>query len=326
MVRYIKIDSFEIFKKQLITFMQSVPFGRYLSDKSVDANEAIQHELSVLDDYINTGGLCYVATTEDGDITGIIGFHFSSWDTEVLKKRTAIIKYFLIKELASRQDKDTSTNLIDIFHTWAEKNSIDVTTAKLETQYFTPVIVLQEHGYIFYECNTIKTLDLTTDNHWNFKNVKFHYATAEDLENLKKLALKNTFKKSHFYLDEKFDSKNVDNLYAKWINSALNSNQSIILTEHNSSISGVFIYDIITNPYLFKKKVAVWKFAAVETSLRHKGLGLALFQATLQSCIDQKVDIIDTSLAEKNILSQKLHDKFGFKLVYTLYTFHKWFK
>jgi len=57
----------------------------------------------------------------------------------------------------------------------------------------------------------------------------------------------------------------------------------------------------------------------------NKGLGLALFKAVIQSCIDHNVAVIDTDLVEKNIVSQRIHDKFGFNLVYTLYTFHKWF-
>jgi RimJ/RimL family protein N-acetyltransferase len=325
MIRFEKIEDFCTLTKQLQLFMQSVRFGRYLSDSSLDVDNAIQYELSVMENYINNSGVCYLAISEENIVNGIIGFHYSSWDTDVLAKRTAIIKYLLIKEVELYQDRDISSNLVDIFHAWAKENLIDVAIVKPETRYFTPIIVLQEKGYMFYECNTIKTISLKTDNKWDFSDIQFRYAKADDLENLKKFALKNTFKKSHFYLDTKFDLEKVDLFYAKWIDSALNSNQKIVLIEYENNIAGVFIYDIEGQTNLFKGKHGIWKFAAVDSSLRNKGLGLALFQAVMQSCIDHNVDVIDTDLVEKNIVSQRIHDKFGFKLVHTLYTFHKWF-
>jgi RimJ/RimL family protein N-acetyltransferase len=325
MIRFEKIEDFGRLSKHLYLFMQSVRFGRYLSDNSLDIDKAIHYELSVIENYINNAGVCYVAISESNNINGLIGFHYSFWDTDVLAERTAIIKYLLIKEVELYQERDISSNLVDIFHAWAKDNLIDVAIVKPETRYFTPIIVLQEKGYMFYECNTIKTISLMADNQSDFSDTQFRYAKADDFEKLKIFALKNTFKKSHFYLDARFDQKKVDLLYAKWIDSALNSDQKIVLIEYENNIAGVFIYDIEEQPELFKCKHGIWKFAAVDSSLRNKGLGLALFQAVMQSCIDHNVDVIDTDLVEKNIISQRIHDKFGFNLLYTLYTFHKWF-
>lgn len=325
MTRFEKIEDLGTRSEQLYLFMQSVRFGRYLSDNSLDVDKAIQYELSVIENYINNTGVCYVAISESNNIKGLIGFHYSSWDTDVLAKRVAIINYLLIKEVEIHQDRYIAINLVDIFHAWAMENLIDVAIVKPETRYFTPIIVLQEQGYMFYECTTVKTISLKTHFKWNFSDISFRYAKADDLKELKKLALRNTFKKSHFYLDSKFDSEKVDLLYAKWIDTALNSNQKIVLIEYEKNIAGVFIYYIEEQTKLFKEKHGVMTFAAVDSSLRNKGLGSTLFKATMQSCIDHNVDVCDSPPAEKNIVSQRIHDKFGFKLVHTLYIFHKWF-
>lgn len=326
MIHFERINDFRVFEKQLHRFMQSVSFGRYLSDRSVDSNIAIKYELGVLKEYIKNDGICYVGVSEYNNIYGIIGFHYSSWDTDVLGKRTAIIKYLLIREYELSYDRDISTQLIDLFHLWAEENIIDVAIVKLETRCFTPIFILQRKGYIFFECNTIKALDLTKNVHWDLEKTDFRFANKDDLEYLKTFALKNTFTKSHFYLDTNFDKEKVNSLYAKWIDSALSSNKNIILIEYGKIIAGVFIYDIETLPNLLDRKTANWHFGAIDGSLRNRGLGSNLFQSVIQACIDQKIEIINSDLVAKNAVSQRLHDKLGFKLVHTTYTFHKWFR
>jgi len=201
-----------------------------------------------------------------------------------------------------------------------------VSIVKLDSQYFLPVKHLQANHYTFYECVTQKTILIDEINFIIPANLNFRFAKNEDKKKLIELASKNTFKKSHFYLDLNFDLENIDKMYSKWIDSALDSEKRVIVIEEENEIAGVFIYSIANFIQNFDKKIGIWEFAAIDSKFRNKGLGMRLFYSALQACINDGVHVIDTILVEKNIISQRFHDKLGFRLVNTYYTFHRWFK
>lgn len=324
MIRYCEIQNFSEWEKELREFIRLVPFGRFLSDKRIEFDNSVEFELINLKNYSQKGSII-LAIGEERDIVGLIGFHFSKWDTEVFLSRMAFLQYFLVKEFDPIGEKEIANNLVLAFHTWVKKNKISVVITKLDTQYFTPIIVLQQHGYILYECVTFRSLDVTKKMRSSIDDLQYRFATGADRTTLKKISLKNSFEKSHFYLDKNFKIERVELMYSKWIENALNSKQKIVIVEENNQIAGAFIYDLVAYSSILNKRFGIWKSAFVDTSFRGKGIGSKLFESTLNSCINDGVDIIDSTLVEKNIISQNFHDKLGFRLVNTLYTLHKWF-
>lgn len=314
------------YQRELIEFFQNVPFGRYLSDKNFINEKSIIYELSILESYINETGLCFVLKDENDRILGLIGFHFSNWDSEVLKRKTAIIKYYLIREDDNLGAKDASIKLINVFIKWARKNRIEFAIAKVDSNYSIPMLTLQEMDFLFLECSMINTTKVNDIPNDKIVPPRYRHANINDLDCLKDLAKSNTFKKSHFYLDKRLSDEIVDSLYVKWIDSAVKSNKKILVIEIENQIVGMFIYEAIIDNLHFGKRIAKWQSAFVSSEYRGHGLGNALFQAVIHSCKSLDIEIIDSELAEKNIISQKLHEKYGFKLVFTTYTFHKWFK
>lgn len=324
MITYNKILDFSSCEKRLREFIKTTPFGRFLSDRRIGFENSVDFELMNLKSYSEKGSII-LAVNDNGEILGLIGFHFSAWDTDTFFKRMAILQYFLVKEFDVKIEKEIANHLVDIFHQWTKENQIKVVITKLDTQYFTPILILQQNGYILYECITFRSLNVSADIKLLGERIKYRYALESDKEKLKSISLKNTFTKSHFYLDTNFDIERVELMYSRWIENALNSKQKIVIIEDNNLIAGVFIYDLVNHSSTLNKKFGVWKSAFVDSSFRNKGIGLKLFKATLQSCINDGVDIVDSTLVEKNIISQSFHDKLGFRLVNTLYTLHKWF-
>jgi len=323
MITILSLENISEYEEAIKSFFRSVPFGRYLSDRKLDKNRSINFEFDSLVRYIKHGNLI-IKLKNKNEVLGLVGFHLSDWDTVIFKKRMAILQYFITVENKLNFDKIVANQLLNIFHDWASKNKIDVVITKIDTKYFAPILVLQEHGYIFYETITFRSIEVQNLKRAYYGN-EFRFAVESDKEDLKKLALKNTFKKSHFYLDSNFELARVEEMYSNWIMNALSSSQKILVMEVDSKIVGVFIYENIDLSSYFSKKFGIWKFAAVDGSFRDKGLGMNLFKAAINACIIDSNDIIDTSLVEKNIISQNFHDKLGFQLVNTLYTFHKWF-
>lgn len=321
MIKYTRADIYSV-EDTIKRLMRRQPFGRFLSDNKIDKLCAINFEWNRFIKFSKEGTIIY-AINDSSEVIGLIGFYFSKWDTEVFQKRVAFIQYFIVVENNIEADRGISDELLGKFHKWCEENKIDVVITKLDTQYFSPIFVLQQNKYILYETVTIQSLDVT-DNNKNEADIIFRFARDSDRVKLKKIALKNTFTKSHFYLDTNFPLDKVEKMYAKWIENALNSRQKIVIVEQCHKIAGVFIYDILDYTSVLNKKIGVWRSAFVDEEFRGKGIGLKLFKATLQSCINDGVDIIDSSLVEKNIISQTFHNKLGFRLINTLYTLHRW--
>lgn len=317
-------SNFSDYQDNIKSFFKLVPFGRFLSDHKLPILKSVELEYDNMFNYATTNGILYISIENDV-INGIIGFHFSSWDTDIFDKRMAILKYFLVHESNYIDDRSVASELLLLFHNWAKEQEIQVAVTKVETKYFNPVLILQENGYIFFETNTYRSVKAQDFLGKVDKNINYRFANKSDKERLKELALKSTFLKSHFYLDKNFESSKVDSMYAKWISNALESQQKVLVLEEENEIAGVFIYDNIDLEKYYGTKFGVWKFAALDSKFRKKGLGLSLFHATINACIEDGNSIIDTDLVDKNIISQNLHDNLGFKLVNTLYTFHKWF-
>jgi UDP-2,4-diacetamido-2,4,6-trideoxy-beta-L-altropyranose hydrolase len=324
MIEY-KIIDITHYEDAIKKLFHKQPFGRYLSDRKIEKPGAIAHEWNRLLEYSKKSTVI-LAIKDETEVIGIIGFHFSEFDTDVFQKRMAFLQYFMVEESDITFEREIAKSLLDQFHDWVKDNAIQVVATKLASQYFSPIYVLQEHGYILYENLYFETLDISKgDTNKDYKDIEYRYARDADKDTLKEIALNNTFSKSHFYLDTKFSVDRVDLMYARWIENALKSDQKIVIVEDDKKIAGVFIYDIVDYTETMNKKFAVWKSAFVDSSSRGKGIGLKLFRATLQSCIDDGADVVDSSLVEKNSISKSFHDKLGFRMTNTVYTLHKWF-
>ena len=325
MIQYKKISSIEDYNFLLDIFFGKVRYGRYLSDIKLDVDKSIQYEIKKLQAYAKSGNL-YFAIENNNKLIGMIGFQLSKWDTDIFEKRIAKIDYFLVDEKTLYANISIAEKLLSIFHSWVRENEIDVAIVRLDTNFFTPIIAVQKENYIFFECITIPVLDLISKPILKPANTTFRYFKKGKEEELKNFAVRNGYKKSHFYLDPKFNRDKVDRMYATWIGTALEKNQKMVIIEDGSNnVIGIFLYDVLDLTDVFNKKFGMWKYAAVDNKYRGKGYGKKLFYCAIKSCKENNVDIIDSGLATKNTPSVNLHTIFGFRNVCSLYTFHKWF-
>ena len=279
---------------------------------------SLELELNKLDEYAQKQGIWVFF--EQNEIVGLIGFHLSAWDTQHFNKKFGKIGYFIV----SRKHilgNDATEKLFGKFNEWAIKESIAIVSCKIESKYSSCSEMLQKNYFRFYECITERFLYPLP--HTN-PNVQYRYADKSDLPILKDIARRNTFEQSHFFLDNQFSNDDVQNMYIKWIENSFEEGQKIVITENQMEITGLLIFSVM-GPANHKQKTAVWNFAAVENKYRGVGIGDKLFKAGINAAIQEKCDRIDSSLVDKNIISQRLHEKNGFFLSNTYYNFHKWF-
>lgn len=299
------------------------PFGKILLDKKIDTEISIKYEWEEILKYSIESNLEYEYF--GGELVGVIGFHISQYDTAIFNKKTAILKYLIVEERGYPSEVSITKALLNKFHLWAKKNNIEVVIARIDSSFFNSILVLQDHKYIFYETISYQTLSKSEIDLENLSQIEFRFAKEEDLNLIKELALKNTFTKSHFYLDPEFSTSSTDLMYSNWIDNSFKSKDRIIVIEESTKIIGAFIYEVIDFGINLESKRAIWKSAFIDQNFRKKGLGKKLFKTALKACINEGVVNIDSSLVVKNIPSQNLHNSLNFKLVSVSYTFHKWF-
>jgi hypothetical protein len=322
-IALIKISgsNIENYRHKIKEFLIEVKYGRYMKESTSQKN--INHDIEVKKNFEkNPSHQLVVAVGDNDDILGVIGFQLSEWDSKIFKKRVVIIKTFATIEYSLYESYHIAEALIQHFERWVIFNRGEVIIAKIDTTYSSCIRVLSEKNYLHYETNLIQTLDLNEVSlAESLTSDKYRFADENDLDELKRIAGTNTFPLSHFYLDRRFKKKYVDNMYSKWIENSINSDDKILVIEHDSDIAGMFIYHLNEDSDL---KHATWKFAAVDKKYRKRNYGNKIFDLAIQSCIKDGAKWIDTSLAIKNTISLRIHSRLNFMPVMSLYTFHKW--
>ncbi len=316
-IKQLNVTNVELLKPLLKQFLIDTKYGRFLKDARF--NNAYFQELE-LKELINYGlsENIQIAFDNQGIIIGLIGYNFSDWDSNIFDNKVVIIRFFITIEVELFSSYHTANNLLMSFEKWMRNYKNDVVIVKIEALLSSCYKVLVDNNYDFYETISIQSLIISN----KVNQSKYRFAEKEDINELRKIALSNTFDKSHFYLDRKFKVSNVDNMYSNWIENAINSDDKIIVIEYNKHIAGMFIFCINNYNNL---KIATWEFAAVDKEFRNKGLGKDLFNSAIDACIKEGVSIIDSEFSIKNIKSFVVHSKLNFIPIYSKYTFHKWF-
>ena len=319
MIKFEKLELNEKFEKRLTSFFKSVPFGRFILDHTMDKSNSIVLEIANLKSFLKSG-VVWIAL-KDNTISGLIGYSYADWDSEHFGLKIGKIDYFLVSD--SEVDKTfIAKGLMAEFTNWVKENSIKMVIAKIDTIHFCPSLALQQNNFVFYECITHRTLkDLDVSSETNYR-----YAVDADRKNLVMIFNDSTFKKSHFYLDEKLDKKKVDQMYDKWIANAFESVSEILIIEEEGQIAGVCLFSVKNYEETFGQTIATWEFAAISQDFRGRGLGNRLYDATIKDCHKKGADILDATLAAKNILSQRILNNYKFELMNSYFTFHKWYE
>jgi len=167
----------------------------------------------------------------------------------------------------------------------------------------------------------------------NIKNLYFEsvenirVASVNDLERLKFIASNFQYQKGHYHCDKNFDIEKVNNLYAKWVETAIYNNDPVIVIEENNTILGYFVLMIDKNLSKFMGyKYGRMRSLALDSTFRGQGIGKKLFLGAIQWFMKNGVEIIDSGYASKNHISARLHNSFNMYSVYEEVTLHYWIK
>ncbi|MFA6127011.1 MAG: GNAT family N-acetyltransferase [Bacteroidales bacterium] len=135
------------------------------------------------------------------------------------------------------------------------------------------------------------------------------------------------YQRGHYHCEKAFDIQKVNSMYAKWVTSAWERKENIIVIQHDGQVAGYFISAIDEKlSKVLGYKYGRMKSLALDGSFRGFGLGKRLFNGTCQVLFTQGAEIIDSGYSTKNHISAKLHSQSGFYSVYEEVTLHKWLR
>lgn len=209
---------------------------------------------------------------------------------------------------------------------WCKKNNIRFLTSRINVNDLSAIHCLEDNDFRFIETILWPIIDYRKNYKKIAINHKIRYATKKDLKKLIFLARNYYYQYGRFPADSHFSAEDVANMREKWIRNSMKSNHKIVVVESNDEVAGYFIYFINEEiKKYFGLKLGHLRSAILSSEYRGHGLGLSLFQGTL-NMLKKEVDIVDSGFITRNYPSMNLHWKVGLnKVVYSCATFHKWF-
>lgn len=151
--------------------------------------------------------------------------------------------------------------------------------------------------------------------------------TEADLAAVVRIAEQHQYPRGHFHCDPGFAPGAVDPMYGKWVRSAWERKQPVLVVDFDGSAAGYFALEMSegTSKSL-GYRYAGMRSLGLDARARGQGLGIALFRGALSWMKTQGAEYVDSGYATKNHVSAKLHVRTGFTSVYEEVTLHRWLK
>jgi RimJ/RimL family protein N-acetyltransferase len=148
---------------------------------------------------------------------------------------------------------------------------------------------------------------------------------ASEVPRAAQIAAKHGYQRTHFFCDAGFDREQVEQMYAKWFQTAWDAGDTIAAIESDGALVGVF--DVRLEAELTAHLGWTYgrtRFVAVDESVRGRGLGRLLFSGSMQMLRSLGAQRVDSAYSSRNHASAALHAEAGFRPVYEEATFHLW--
>lgn len=284
---------------------------------SLDSVVRDEKKHNLLEGIIQSRGNYYIAL-ENEEIEGIIGFKHLNFEAQILGIPCAGIGLLYAKG-GYEKEMTTKNLLLKTFGEWANKNTIQFVSTKVESDDISSVHALEDDGFRMIESATIFRYDFKRLplNLGQVQKNTIRFATATDFNAIENLAYES-FKYDRFHKDARFDKKLASNLKRKWIeNSCKNGNHVIFVADVDGEVGGFLTC------HLPQGSSSWTDLIAVSDKFRGRSIGVELFYKA-QEWFSTRCNVLYASTQISNIPSLNTHLRAGFKLHSNAFTFHKW--
>ena len=304
-------------------FLSAVEFSKFRSWPRVtqsNVTEFLFDELSVS----NQTQKVFLGTSR-GQIVVLLAFHMLKWDSKHFGFPSGQISHLLY-------NKETDSGLVLLavkkvlkgLQNYCSREGIRFVAADVDSWNSEVNIALQDVGFQYI----LSWIDGYSNYVGQIPNLpdgaEIGFAHPEELSDLSLLSRNHSFKGGRFYLDHRFDSNKVDEMYGELLLNSFQADDVILVYRLKSKPIGVFVCKKITSYSQFSDlRVAPLRYLCVDPKYRKNRVGFDLF-AEMLMYLDKQSDLITTGLEIHNTASANLHSKLGFVFNYTHNAFHWW--
>ena len=238
---------------------------------------------------------------------------FLQWDTDFFGHRIA-------RAYSSRLDPE----IIQSIYGWSEAHAIDCLYFMSETNDTQTIRLAEDHGFRLVEIRLIMERKLTD---WDprtrakaVENIVIRPGQMEDIPIVQSIA-KNSYIDSRFYFDDHFSKEKWQTYYETWVKNSFSGGADLTLVaEKEGELVGY-----ITGLVLKGKPVGQYELTGVKESARKLGVGQELFRSGLDWYVRTGINYIWVATQGRNITTQRMILRHGFKTRSCQLYYHKWF-
>ena len=323
------MDKIEIMKQfdkgQIRRFLMKVNYKKFNLFPNITQDKLANYLLSDLNIIFKVGKIFLLLL--NNEVIALVAIKDSNWDTHYFGYKCASIDYILISnEVDANLLIKPMENLFCKVGDYANSEKMQFISVDISADENVTSSILQNHNFkyiltwldgVFQSKDKIPVV---------YKKHEIGIMKESELDYFKKLASTCYFKGGRFYLDLKFESYAVNEMYSKLIMSSYQNDDIMLAYRIKGKPIGLFICKKIINyKYFDNLQVAPLRYLVIDTKSRQKNIGYDLFVRTLNHLIDYS-DIITTGFEIHNLPSLNLHKKFKFKFNYAHNVYHWWAK
>lgn len=311
--------------KLIIDLTQGYKYGRYLEDGDLQYEASLRLLCDNIRQYLNQkSSETILISNLNNDLQGAMLFRISDWDSLHFGYKTVLIDYIIIRKTSEESHLKIGANLLELFLDWCSQHEIKFIVSKTPSLDLLTIHCLEKAGFRFIESWIYNKYDLRRNSLNHENHLELRYAEKSDLEYMLAYS-KDAFSTQRFHADFHIPNDKAESLYAKWIHTAFNDpKQKILVYDKDNIPCAYMIYYINDLTSYYGQKFAMWKMALINPQMTGKGIGARFFSSVCDYHRTENLDVVDSGLSLRNIISLNTHNKINFKVVSTLVTTHLW--
>lgn len=234
--------------------------------------------------------------------------NYLDWDSEFFNRRIARVA----------SDRLTAETLKGVLN-WSEENFIDCLYFLADAADKESAVLAADNGFRFVDIRT--TYERPLAGHDSFDEIapEIRKAVPEDVPALKSIA-NVSHHDSRFYFDPEFSESACNALYETWIEKSCQDYANAVLV---AEIEGRAVGYI--SLHLDEGNIGQIGLIAVGADAKGHGLGKKLINESLRWFASKGVERVVVVTQGRNVVAQRLYQKFGFMLTSVEVWYHRWF-
>lgn len=310
---------------QIVDLLQDYRYGRYLEDGDLPHEKSLRLFADNIDHYLNQNDSeIHIVSESNSNLQGILLFRISDWDTSHFEHKTVLLDHIIIRKSNVEDHLRICNRLLKQFNDKCSMYKVKFVVSKTPSLDLLTIQCLENAGFRFIESWIYNKYDLRHNKPKPENHMELRFTEKTDIEYMLEYS-KDAFNTQRFHADYHIPYNKAESLYTKWIHTAFNDPKQKILVYDEGNIPCAFmIYYTLDLTCYFDLKFAMWKMALLNPKMTGKGIGSRFFSSVCDYHRSEQLDVVDSGLSLRNIVSLNTHNKINFKVVSTLVSMHLW--